>query len=52
MWGGYVGNVKNCVRFGQGIQIYVNGKRYVGEWENNMRHGQGILYRSISKDEE
>ena len=42
----YRGTVKNGMRNGYGIFIYLDKSRYEGEWENDMRQGKGKLYFS------
>jgi len=40
----YEGGWKKGLRWGQGIQRYVNGGRYEGQWKKGEHHGHGILY--------
>jgi len=40
----YIGDWKENMKNGFGIQTYGNGDKYEGDWENNTRHGHGTLW--------
>ena len=40
----YLGEIKNNLREGYGINYYNDGDKYEGEWKNNNREGYGIYY--------
>lgn len=42
----YIGDWKENMKEGFGIQIYKNKDKYEGLWANNMRHGQGTYWRN------
>lgn len=42
----YIGDWKENMKEGFGIQIYKNGDKYEGLWSNNFRHGQGTYWRN------
>lgn len=44
--GKYIGDWKENMKEGFGIQIYDNKDKYEGLWANNMRHGQGTYWRN------
>ena len=41
----YIGDWKENMKEGFGIQIYKNKDKYEGLWANNFRHGQGTYWR-------
>eukprot|EP00347_Sterkiella_histriomuscorum_P023268 403335301 len=54
----YVGEINSeFKRQGQGIMLYINGRRYEGQWENDLRsrrgyerHSNGNIYQGEFKD--
>lgn len=42
----YIGDWKENMKEGFGIQIYKNKDKYEGLWANNMRNGQGTYWRN------
>lgn len=42
----YIGDWRENMKDGFGIQIYKNKDKYEGMWGNNMRHGQGTYWRN------
>lgn len=42
----YIGDWKENMKEGFGIQIYKNKDKYEGLWGNNMRNGQGTYWRN------
>ena len=45
----YLGNWKNSIKEGPGIQIYPTGTIYVGEWVQGIRHGKGTLFYPLDR---
>ena len=44
----YIGEWKDNLKDGFGIQIYKNGDKYEGLWGGNKRHGQGTYWKNES----
>lgn len=38
----YSGEWKDNKISGNGVYMWVDGRRYDGEWENNFMHGKGV----------